>query len=145
MVKFELQTGTWGSAQPLQRITVGPAEYARRMGEPLPIEAELPTDLQRLVGRAKRAGVELCLRDDPRHISLLWISRGRNHSVPTAPKGRGAQIVWLLCRYADKRRRQVWLEVIDGPKMVRYYRQFGFQVSRDYGNGEDYEMIREPR
>lgn len=62
----------------------------------------------------------------------------------SAPKGSGAEIIKMICRYADENQHDIFLDAENGSEeLIEYYAQFGFRLDQNVveamdEEGEDY-------
>lgn len=78
----------------------------------------------RIEKAAAELGVELDLIERFSDLWLGYIEREERGGK----RGSGAAVVRMVLAYADEVKKPVRLEVIDGKRLVRYYRRLGFMV-----------------
>lgn len=105
-------------------------------------EAIQPTSLEKIVNAAARLGVELDVWEDDERIDLHRIDRKEGKP------GTGAQVIQLLCDYADRTNRLILLQP-ENLDLVPYYAQWGFDYIdadelEDYYPDWDDMMVRHP-
>ena len=88
---------------------------------------------------AAQHGVELMLSERSTYIAVQWIKRH------TTDKGAGADVMRMVCRYADQRGLSIQLTVLDAPTLENYYSQFGFTGRPDPLFPAEVEMTRTPK
>lgn len=88
---------------------------------------------------AAQHGVELMLSERGKYLAVQWIKRH------THDKGAGADVMKIVCRYADSRGLPIMLSVIDAPNLETYYEQFGFKGMPDPFFPAEVEMTRPPK
>jgi hypothetical protein len=100
--------------------------------------------LEALVALAISKGVDLDVWEDAERIDLHWIER-----TSGAP-GSGAEMLGLLCDYADRTNRRVILQVARNATLEAYYSQWGFEYMEDEEVPDHYPdwpeiMLRPPK
>jgi hypothetical protein len=88
---------------------------------------------------AAQHGVELMLSERSNYIAVQWIKRR------SGEPGSGADVMRMVCRYADSRGLPIMLSVIDAPSLEAYYESFGFKGSPDPMFPAEVEMKRTPK
>jgi hypothetical protein len=96
-------------------------------------------DLEELMANALCLGVNVTLEDCGDAVHIGGFAR------TTGAPGAGATVMQSICEYADRES----VELILGahraePKLVAYYRQFGFEADHHQG-GMHHSMVRFPQ
>jgi hypothetical protein len=106
---------------------------------PLTKDDKKISELLEIEMTAAQHGVELILSERSTYIAVQWIKRH------TTEKGAGADVMKMICRYADKHNRPIMLSVIDAPSLEAYYEGFGFTGRPDPLFPVEVEMTRPPK
>lgn len=106
---------------------------------PLSLDNNRVAQLLDIELQAARQGVELMLSERGSYIAVQWIKRHSN------TKGSGAEVMKMVCRYADENGLIIMLTVIDAPSLEQYYEGFGFTGSPDPLFPQEVEMTRAPK
>ena len=90
---------------------------------------------------AQRYGVKVTLSaEGPHELQLVWLER------TSGGKGNGSKFLTDLTTLADQHAISIMLAVRDGePKLVDYYKRFGFEVTYEGSDGDEPVMERPPR
>lgn len=95
--------------------------------------------LAKLETLARKRGVDLDLENHGDRIQIVWLDRS------SSPKGTGAEVMQMVCDYADRAQRRLVLSVWEGePKLIAFYQRFGFEMTGDPDEDEPI-MEREPK
>lgn len=104
-------------------------------------ESTDPPSLGYIRDMADQIGVTFEGWEDDREIVVAMLERDFKESQP----GAGAEVMRMICRYADAVGKEIGLTVIGASRqLIRYYGRFGFMVTSVGSNGEP-EMRRHPR
>lgn len=104
-------------------------------------ESTDPPSLDYIRAEAEQIGVTFEGWEDDHEIVIAMLERDFKESR----SGAGAEIMRMICRYADAMGKEIGLTVIGASRqLIHYYGRFSFMIVGTGSNGEP-EMRRKPR